>query len=579
MHESKPLLTLLMKAQDLMKRKKTDEIILEPNNIPEYKSFYFYDYNLNNTKAFNNLGHISKNVYNLGLYSIQIFNCFKIQLYKELYDLILIDKNINCNNFIKTKLIEYFDLYSLLKNKIKQNNFYIYKYIIRYIKKKNIIIKNNNYEYYIKAFIKKLKDDDNIYLDNTNNFILLKYIIIRIIFSIYVKNYNQTKDQLTGHKSLLINDEELINNVKNQEFIDFTPKNIYKDRINGEIEKLIKNNNKEETEEKIKELLKENKLKSDQNYISRLAYAKLGNNYGKLDSTMICSILTKAYNSYSSYFALLSKGIKANRPNFLDKNSQFNLIYTYSKTIKEDTNKIKLYTSTFIANNYNKIYGDNYVYLDKNKYIDEKYLKNITGKIKKKDNYVIDNNNNRLFIEKTNKHIIDSRYISLTLPDKTIDLDIKMIEIIFINNQIKISLIYDTHLLKKTKETINIDQSISIDLGMKNLMTIYNPTGTQKIIDGKFISSINTFYNNKLAKAQSINDIVSFKKYQMKRLFIINNYFNNIVKWMEKEYSDKKLIIIGYNKEWKQNTNMGRATNLKFNKIPYMKLINKIKIK
>jgi hypothetical protein len=59
-----------------MKRKKSDEIILEPNNIPEYKSFYFYDYNLNNTKVFNDLGHISKNVYNLGLYSIQIIKFF-----------------------------------------------------------------------------------------------------------------------------------------------------------------------------------------------------------------------------------------------------------------------------------------------------------------------------------------------------------------------------------------------------------------------------------------------------------------------------------------------------------------------
>jgi hypothetical protein len=48
---------------------------------------------------------------------------------------------------------------------------------------------------------------------------------------------------------------------------------------------------------------------------------------------------------------------------------------------------------------------------------------------------------------------------------------------------------------------------------------------------------------------------------------------------MEKEYSDKKLIIIGYNKEWKQNTNIGRVNNLKFNKIPYMKLINKIKLR
>jgi hypothetical protein len=59
-----------------MKRKKSDEIILEPNNVTEYKSFYFYDYNLNNTKVFNDLGHISKNIYNLGIYSIQIIKFF-----------------------------------------------------------------------------------------------------------------------------------------------------------------------------------------------------------------------------------------------------------------------------------------------------------------------------------------------------------------------------------------------------------------------------------------------------------------------------------------------------------------------
>jgi putative transposase len=48
---------------------------------------------------------------------------------------------------------------------------------------------------------------------------------------------------------------------------------------------------------------------------------------------------------------------------------------------------------------------------------------------------------------------------------------------------------------------------------------------------------------------------------------------------MKKEYSEKKQIIIGYNKEWKKGCNMGSKTNGKFYGIPYCKLINKIKNK
>ena len=52
-----------------------------------------------------------------------------------------------------------------------------------------------------------------------------------------------------------------------------------------------------------------------------------------------------------------------------------------------------------------------------------------------------------------------------------------------------------------------------------------------------------------------------------------------IVKWLTKTYSHKDLIIIGYNKNWKQNCNLGKKGNLSFNKIPFAKLINKIKMK
>ena len=72
-----------------------------------------------------------------------------------------------------------------------------------------------------------------------------------------------------------------------------------------------------------------------------------------------------------------------------------------------------------------------------------------------------------------------------------------MVEVVFINNTVKICMSYETEHVKKPKQEIEISpmDSISIDLGVKNLLTIYNPTGKQNIVDGKFISSINFHYN------------------------------------------------------------------------------------
>jgi putative transposase len=48
---------------------------------------------------------------------------------------------------------------------------------------------------------------------------------------------------------------------------------------------------------------------------------------------------------------------------------------------------------------------------------------------------------------------------------------------------------------------------------------------------------------------------------------------------MNKVYNHKKLVIVGYNKEWKNNTNIGRENNKKFNKIPYIALLKKLENK
>jgi IS605 OrfB family transposase len=553
---------------------------------PEYKCFHFFDNDPFHYKIFKELGKISKNIYNTTVYSIQVFNYFKIELYKNLYTDLIKDNNINISEYINSKLINYFNLYSSLKDKLTNNNNYIYKYIINYINTNKIIIKNSNYTQTIDTLFDLLVDDMNIYMDNINDDLLFDQIVTKIVNSIYTKNYIRTKNEILNHKECTIKDTEIFEDIKNNKIYDFSTKNIYKPKIND----ILRVKYAEELK-KDPDFIYE--VKSDQNYIGRLVYANLGYNDGKLDTTMIGSIIARAYQAYTSYFALLQKGIKAKHPKFLKKDDIYNLIYAYSKAIKKE-DSINVYTSTYISKNFEQ-FGDQYLKLSNNKYIDNKYLLNVKNKkILKKDNYIINNK----YIPKDDAHIIDVRYITIPLPKKAENLKIKVVEIVFMNNTVKICMTYETSNKKVvdkelTKEErkklkkldvkkeiiINPEESISIDLGVKNLLTIYNPTGKQNIVDGKFISSINSYYNYKISKAQSKNDDNLFHKLHLKRKNIINNYFNIVVKWMEKEYSNKKLIILGYNQEWKQGSNLGKENNRKFHSITYMSLINKIRTK
>jgi len=534
-----------------------DILTFDQPKISDYKCFTYYDNDQFHHKIFNELGKISKNIYNLSIYSIQIFNLFKIKLYENLYNELKKNNKINTSEFVKNKLIEYFELYSSIKDKLQNNNSYIYKFIINYITTNKIIIKNSNYENTKNYLFNILKKDVNIYLDGNNNYLLFDNIIIRIINSLYIKNHKIIEDEMLAHKKYSFNDDEIIQTIKDKKIMDFTINTSYKEKIENEL--------------KIE-------LKSDQNYIGRLVYAKLDNNHHKLETTMICSIITKAYQSYTSFYALRNKGIKANQPKFLKKNDLYNLIYAYSKTNKLDQNNINAYTSTFMAKHFDEIFGSNFIKLSNNKYIDCKYLLNTNSKkILKKDNYIYKDK----YVSKDNKNIIDSRYVKIYIPDKLKKYNIKVIEIVFENESIKICISYENNeKIDEKKIQIQSDESISIDMGVKNLMTIYDPTGTQKIIDGKYISSINIFYNKKIGDMQSVNNNIMVNKLNLKRKNTINNYFNLIAKWIATEYHHKKLIIIGYNKEWKQNSNLwGKNTNMIFNKIPYCKLIDKIKNK
>ena len=147
-------------------------------------------------------------------------------------------------------------------------------------------------------------------------------------------------------------------------------------------------------------------------------------------------------------------------------------------------------------------------------------------------------------------------------------------------------IVYETEIPDVKTESNRI---VSIDLGVDNLVTMTNNIGLNPIIiNGKGIKSINQYYNKRLAKEKSLLkirhskdwskklDAITFKRYQR-----IKNYMHNassyIVKWCVETEIDT--LVVGKNKEWKQNTSMNKGNNQKFVDIPYQMLLQQLKYK
>jgi putative transposase len=126
---------------------------------------------------------------------------------------------------------------------------------------------------------------------------------------------------------------------------------------------------------------------------------------------------------------------------------------------------------------------------------------------------------------------------------------------------------------------------MGIDLGMNNLATCVTDKSAV-IYNGKPLKAINHFYNKRKARLQSF---LGKNKYQSKRIERltgrrnkkIENSLHQISSKIIKQAKNEEVtkIIIGNNKNWKQEINLGRNTNRTFVSIPHSALIEKIKHK
>lgn len=128
-----------------------------------------------------------------------------------------------------------------------------------------------------------------------------------------------------------------------------------------------------------------------------------------------------------------------------------------------------------------------------------------------------------------------------------------------------------------------------IDLGVNNFATITNNIGVQPIIiNGKWLKSVNQFYNKRRAQMQgdlkkrndkhscrALEDI-TFKRFCRVKSFMHAASRKAIDFCLE--YGIDTLVC-GLNKEWKQEVNTGKRNNQKFCSIPYDMFIRQLEYK
>ena len=509
--------------------------------VKTWKSFY--KFNKFESNIFDYILKQSAKIYNTSIYYSNIYFRFKKYIFNDFYKMNSIN---NPNEEVEKIFDKYCDWYSRNKNILFEINQDVYKYIKDNVK----TLVNNNFE---SEKIRLSKDLEKFKKDIEKNCFftyIFEDIINNIFRSFYLKNYNKTKDEILSKKPCSIQDLDFIEQVKKKECL-FTfdeKENIKKPKY---------------------------EFKTDQTFIQKKIYKELKIN-SDLSSDIITNVIRKSFENYKSYFALKSKGIKANYPKFLPEDSYFNIFLFNNGAFKKiDGKTIRITVGELDLTKFDS----NLICLNpenqRKKYISKNHKdwKVCNKKIAKSKFYKYGN----LIIDRNNKNIIDGTYLHLKINPKIVNKDITMVEIGKNKNDV-LSLFIRYYEKKQKQET---SEYVSIDLGINNLCSIFDNSGNSYLIKGGNFKSINYYYNKKIDKLKSMNgnqESNQMKRLRQKRENKINDSLNKVVSWISNKYKDKK-IIIGYNKGWKLEVNLNKKTNRTFYEIPFNRLIMKLKNK
>lgn len=141
-----------------------------------------------------------------------------------------------------------------------------------------------------------------------------------------------------------------------------------------------------------------------------------------------------------------------------------------------------------------------------------------------------------------------------------------------------------TETQKKTGQNI-----IGIDLGLNNFVTITNNIGLQPIvINGGNIKAMNQYYNKRIAYLKAILKKETGRdwskrqdKLTTKRNSKIKDFIHKTSRFIIGYCVENSIdtIVVGNNKNWKQEIELGKKNNQNFVQIPYSMLISQLEYK
>lgn len=131
----------------------------------------------------------------------------------------------------------------------------------------------------------------------------------------------------------------------------------------------------------------------------------------------------------------------------------------------------------------------------------------------------------------------------------------------------------------------------SIDLGVSNFATVTsNVKGFQPfVVDGRYIKSVNRYYNKEVSRYKSILDCRNKGKKVSNRIYRLtekrNNRMSDFVHKASRMIVNQLVsngihtLVVGYNKGWKQDINIGCKNNQSFVQIPFEKFLSLLEYK
>jgi len=155
------------------------------------------------------------------------------------------------------------------------------------------------------------------------------------------------------------------------------------------------------------------------------------------------------------------------------------------------------------------------------------------------------------------------------------------------NDNYVMEIVYEIDLPESNN--ISSERIVGIDIGVNNFATVSNNIGMQPfIINGKPLKSINQYFNKGKSKMQSDLKLKhdrcwsnKLKNFTDKRNNKIDDYIHKaskkIVDWCALNKIDT--VVVGRNKNWKQESIMSKKVNQNFVGIPHYKFIQKLAYK